>query len=264
MRASRTVSGRKVHVSGAEGLFDSHAEAVRAATEYTDRALTHPRGRPDDVSVTVQKLSRKPRHIQALPLLTIAGLPDPAHAIVAVRRLLGAVGVGSAAVGKALRIIGSGRGMRGAALISVREARRLEPDRVRGVRASRLGMDAATREKLSRALRRHGINTTQVKEALVLATKVLAGNGVVAELCASDDPDYTTGYVATRKFGYVRIPNIKPKGSLSGGRVFLVREGVNVARLIKYLQETPVLLSGHSLKLRGTVSLNDVLGRTEG
>lgn len=260
MRASRTASGRQVHVSGAEGLFDSHAEAVRAATEYTDRALTHPRGLPDGVSVTIERLSRKPRRIRTLPVLTVADLPDTTSAGEAVRRLLGAAGVGSAAVGKALRVIGSARGMRGAALLSVRGGHRLEPDRVRGVRASRLGMDAATREKLSRALRRHGINTATVKEALMLATKVLAGVGVVAELCASDDPDYTTGYVATRKFGYVRIPNIKPKGSLSGGRVFLVRESVDVERLMRYLQETPVLLTGPFLKLRGTVSLDDVIG----
>ena len=32
--------------------------------------------------------------------------------------------------------------------------------------------------------------------------------GVVAELCWSDDPDYTTGYVAGKNIGYVRIKPI--------------------------------------------------------
>ena len=59
-----------------------------------------------------------------------------------------------------------------------------------------------------------------MREALVLATKVQSCPGIVGELCWSDDPDYTVGYVACNGI-YHRIPNMKEMGNPIGGRVFL-------------------------------------------
>ena len=42
------------------------------------------------------------------------------------------------------------------------------------------------------------INTTTVKEALILASKLHHAH-IIAEVCISDDPDYTTGYFASEK-----------------------------------------------------------------
>ena len=47
-----------------------------------------------------------------------------------------------------------------------------------------------------------------MREALVLASKVQSAEGIVGELCWSDDPDYTVGYVACNGI-YHRIPNMK-------------------------------------------------------
>ena len=49
----------------------------------------------------------------------------------------------------------------------------------------------------------------RVKEALMLASKAASWPDVIAEVCISDDPDYTTGYIASKELGYLRIPNIK-------------------------------------------------------
>jgi 6-carboxyhexanoate--CoA ligase len=127
--------------------------------------------------------------------------------------------VSDEAVEAAFEVVRGASVMRGAALIAATEGNRLEPDPKRGVRTSRLGIEKRARSALARGLARHGINTITVKEALALASKVLSLKDIIAELCVSDDPDYTTGYVATRRLGYVRIPEIKKKGSPRGGRV---------------------------------------------
>jgi 6-carboxyhexanoate--CoA ligase len=113
---------------------------------------------------------------------------------------------------------------------------------MRGVRASRLGISKKAELALSASLTRQEINTPTVKEALLLASKVASCNHVVAELCISDDPDYTTGYVASMKLGYVRIPHLKDKGDKEGGRVFFLSDEADISAAIRYLEKTPVIL----------------------
>ena len=84
-------------------------------------------------------------------------------------------------------------------------------------------------------------NNDHMREALVLASKVQSGEGIVGELCWSDDPDYTVGYVACNGT-YHRIPNMKELGSAIGGRVFFVRSDIDRDSVIEYLEKTPVLV----------------------
>jgi len=82
-----------------------------------------------------------------------------------------------------------------------------------------------------------------VREALVLAAKVLSAPGIVAELCWSDDPDYTAGYVASPVHGYVRFPHLKPPGDERGGRAFFFRsEEMDIERVIDYLEHAAFLV----------------------
>lgn len=46
---------------------------------------------------------------------------------------------------------------------------------------------------------------------------------IIAEICIFDDPDYVTGYVASKQTGYVRITKLKEIGNPDGGRIFLYR-----------------------------------------
>jgi 6-carboxyhexanoate--CoA ligase len=80
---------------------------------------------------------------------------------------------------------------------------------------------------------------------------------VLGELCISDDPNYTTGYVATRKHGYVRLPRIKKRGIPYGGRAFFITGG-EIKELIRYLQKTPVMVN-RIKPCRGVLTLNEVL-----
>ena len=80
-----------------------------------------------------------------------------------------------------------------------------------------------------------------MREALVLASKVQSAEGIVGELCWSDDPDYTVGYVACNGV-YHRIPNMKKLGSHIGGRVFFVQPEIDRESVIEYLEKAPVLV----------------------
>jgi len=129
--------------------------------------------------------------------------------------------------------------MGGAMLLCAVTGQRLDTTGSRGVRVSR--MDIGNEQVFITQLAEGGINNTHVREALVLASKVAAAPGMVAELCWSDDPEYTTGYVASAG-GYIRIPHCKPLGSLLGGRVFFVQPATEVEGIIDYLQHQPVLV----------------------
>ncbi len=231
----------EIHISGAEGLY-GFSEVDKIAKDYFTRAMEHPKGIPDRIVITIENVKQKPLVIPLLPISTVrCGLPDEAAALIC--GLLSAAGVSRSAIRKGMKVVAKKTAMHGAALISVESAIRMEPDRQRGIRVSRLGIEKNSETRLSRRLARKGINTLTVKEAIILASKVASCRDVIAELCISDDPDYTTGYVASKGLGYVRIPNIKEKGSPCGGRVFFVREGAEIEKIISYLEKRPVIVA---------------------
>lgn len=235
MRASR----RSRHISGAEGLFESR-EATIAARRFSDRAMNHERGRPDKVVVTIEELREKPDHIAALPVCTVRNSrPSTGRKIVS--ELLTALGISSQGIEAALEAVRKA-GHLGGALIMNTEGVRADPDLARGVRVSRMGISPVARAKLGRMLGRRGINNERVREALILASKVNRHSGIIGELCISDDPGYTTGYVASKRFGYVRVPHIKKKGDSSGGRVFFMY-GIDTEPIVSYLQSRPVIVT---------------------
>jgi 6-carboxyhexanoate--CoA ligase len=250
MRASKTVSGKQsavssqkekeIHISGAEGIYED-SEIHKAVKEYTQRALTHPLGKPDKIVITVEEIKQKPKRV---PFLSVATLRcnSPDDAINIITQKLSDIGISKKAIINAFNILTSKKTMRGASLICMKSGKRVEPDKERGVRVSRLGIEKSAKKRLSQRLSKIGINTATVKEALILASKVASCPDVVAEVCISDDPDYTTGYIATREFGYLRIPNIKKYKEKHGGRVFFVKKDADIDRLIGYLEKIPVIL----------------------
>jgi len=244
MRASRSCGRRKdgrpsLHISGAEGLYKAH-ELQKILTDYVLRAVSHPRGMPDTIVITVEKMRRKPLKISLLSFSTVP-CKSPLEAREFLRTCLSGVGVSGKAIRSGIKIVTGSEAMRGASLMRSESGVRVEPDKARGVRVSRLGIEKMCEKGMSRRLARKGINSSTVKEAIILASKVASCEGVLAELCVSDDPHYTTGYVASRTFGYIRIPHIKRRGSMCGGRVFFIDEKADVKRITEYLEEMPTL-----------------------
>ena len=248
---------KEIHISGAEGIYRK-PEIQKILKQYIERALNHPRGKADKIVITIEEIREKPKTISALPLVTVENL-SPIEGGKIARKLLQSERISRVAVDRAFELIKKD-GMRGAAIITAEKGKRLEPDAERGMRVSKLGITNLALKELSTRLSKKGINNETVKDALILASKVLSCDHVVAELCVSDDPNYTTGYVASKDLGYIRIPHIKRNGSKSGGRAFFVKEGTNVRDIIEYLERRPVIIGKVSL-CRGIVSFDEILNR---
>lgn len=242
MRASD--NGR--HVSGAERIVPH--ERVRGTV---DELLTRPLAkgtRPDRMSVSIDEIDPDRIHrVQALDLVML-DTADTASARRYAARVLERSGVAPQVAQDAIALLAAGPGpagsaMRGAAIMDARTGARLEEDRTRGVRATRFDWSESGLQRINVLLGSVPLAHFRLREALALASKAAHAPGIVAELCWSDDPDYTAGYVAAKPIGYVRFPRIKEPGISTGGRVFFVRDSsIDLKAFTRYLREVAVLI----------------------
>ena len=230
MRAARAGE----HISGAERIVPARDIPALAAT-LAERALHHAKGEPDEIHLKAE-VAADIIHLESLPVSThVTQTPEEGRACAA--RLL--AGAGITRIDEIMARFSETYAMRGAMLLDADTLERLEPDPARGVRATY--MDAASECNGQDA--RCPSRKNHFAEAVVLATKVANAPGIAGEICVSDDPDYVTGYVATKAIGYCRITTVKRKGDPCGGRIFLYRgprEGV--PETIRYLQRQCVLV----------------------
>ena len=254
-----TLPKSEIHISGAETIC-ARTEIPSVVQTYIDRSIAHPRGKPDKVQISIEKLKKSPVIIPALPVITAINRTVSGASAIIVRLLINA-GISIKAIDSAILLLNNREAMRGASLVLAASGRRVEPDRLRGVRASRFGIDKRAAEMLAAELGRYGLNTETVREAVILASKVASCREVVAELCISDDPDYTTGYAASVSLGYVRIPHIKKKRNRRGGRIFFIRENADLRDVIQYIEKTPVMVAG-TMSCLGEKTTDEIIDRS--
>lgn len=234
------------HISGAERIVPQEVLAA-LSSQLTERALNHTRGVPDSIRVSIEAIDQQSLVYGRLPDVTTVRVADVASGRAAALAELARAGVSASVARATLQLLATGAnplggGLRGALLIDAASGARLEPDPARGVRASRMDLTATAEAGLRASLAARGLDNDHVREALVLAAKVQKMPGYVAELCWSDDPDYSAGYVCAPGRGYVRFPWLKPLGDPNGGRAFFVRgSGFEREAAIAFLQRTPVL-----------------------
>ena len=218
------------HISGAERIVKLE-EVGTIAQSLADRALYHSKGTADFINITVDLIPpEKIRYIYCLKVEEHkTSSISESHQLVT--DLLQGPNISETAVLKAISLLKSlDKSMRGAMLVDAITGERLDTGD-RGVRVSH--MDSFDSHALG--------DNEHMREALVLASKVQSADGIVGELCWSDDPDYTVGYVACNGV-YHRLPNMKEFGSDIGGRVFFVRSNIDSESVIEYLERTPVLV----------------------
>lgn len=239
MRASKIEDNEEIHISGAEGIYNFD-EIEKFLKKFFKRAIEHPKGIPDKIVFTVEKIKEQIQSVKALKVKTIfCESPDKAEETI--NEHLTKLGVSGKAIKEAWNVI-KGQRMRGATLIDCLTAERLEPDKKRGVRVSRIQMDRKKRIQILRKIKNFATEPQRVIEAITVASKVASCPEVIAEICVSDNPDYTTGYIASKDFGYLRITNIKKEGEIIGGRAFFVKTPFDIEKLIKFLERTPVIV----------------------
>ena len=232
------VGGR--HISGAERLVRQE-EIQKIAGEMIGRALAHSRGQADNITIKVESIPLS--HIATAPLLPVrtVDVSNVAAGRQAALAQLVRVGVNpvAAEIGLA-RLVALSDSMAGAMILCAATGERLDNYAHKGIRVSR--MDIEDSPQYERQLADRGLTNIHVREALVLASKVAAAPKMIAELCWSDDPDYTAGYVASPA-EYCRFPHLKTYGSPVGGRVFFINPSSDLAALIEYLRYQPVLVT---------------------
>lgn len=232
MRASNKEEG---HISGAEKIIPEE-ELEQYCSWLLMRALKHGKGKPDFINLKIEAVREEEiLHLPALSVTTVetASAEEGREVVLDYLRRLGLK-----RPEEILDIWRESYAMRGAMLLDADSLERLEPDRERGIRATYMDMETQDKARRSACGGKNHFN-----EALVLATKVVSHPGIVAELCISDDPDYVTGYIASKEYGYVRITTLKEMGSPQGGRVFLFRGDEREREdCIRYLQQQRVLV----------------------
>ena len=233
MRASRTEKGKSEHISGAERILPENALAKNAGA-MIERALHHSKGRADYIQVKIEEARPEEiERIEALPVSTreTANAAEGQEAILSFLREIG-IANGDAVMKKFRETYA----MRGAMLLDADTLERLEPDPARGIRATY--MDAEYGDARGSCAGKNHFG-----EAVVLASKVANAPHILAEICVSDDPGYVTGYVASKKTGYVRITRLKEPDDPNGGRIFLYRgPREDVPKTIAYLEKQKTLV----------------------
>ncbi len=227
MRASKNSR----HISGAEKIIPA-ASVPEAVNMLTDRALHHALGQADFVNVKIEAVKDDELlHLQALPVSSsTAATVEASFALM--RSLLQQLKITSPE--SIIDLLRQTKPMRGAILYDIATNKRLELDQERGIRVTY--MDAAQSSPDSS-------RKNHFREALVLATKVANTPGMLAEICISDDPDYVTGYLASKQHGYVRLSPLKNSGDSHGGRIFIFDSSQgDPAAAIDYLERKKVLV----------------------
>lgn len=241
--ASSTDKGR--HISGAERLVTA-AQLEQTVLSMLQRAREHEKGTADFINIKVAQVEEKSfLTVPALKVVRTEAFTNIAGAEAYAHTKLTDSGISPQAVTAAFKHLAALQtSMRGALLVSAHSGDILPlKDPLRGVRVT--NMDAAQPLAYQRWLSENNLRGLHAYEAIILATKVVSCPQVLGEICKSDDPGYTTGYV-TDATHYYRIENFKELGNDIGGRVFFVDDRAsdyNPTALIDYLENQTVLIS---------------------
>ena len=184
-------SNGDVHLSGAERLVEKE-KILPVSQSLLKRALAHVNGNADAVHLKIEALDASAVLKVSSLLVTEVSAANTDEAFAVLKRLLRENGITQPHA--YLELLRNAAPMRGAMLVNIRTLQRCEPDPERGVRATYMDGERVC----------FGTEKNHFREALILATKVSSTPHIVGELCISDDCNYTTGYFASKKSGYIR------------------------------------------------------------
>lgn len=206
-KGGRHENGGK-HISGAERII-TQDKLFDTIKKLVTRAQVHSKGRADFINISIKEVKKESiAYLTSLPVTTIK-VSDYIDGRKGLLHFLKIIGIESNKSKKILHMLENFPSIRGAILLDIHTLHRLEPDLNRGVRATSMDWGQDVLPILNKTLDKEGINNFHAKEALALATKIANTPGIIGELCWSDDPNYTAGYIASKKIGYIRNVSTK-------------------------------------------------------
>lgn len=233
------------HISGAENIVEEN-DLEKAVSLLVKRALTHTKGKSDFINIKIEEIEENTLEILKPLEVTTVDVKDHIEGMECVEVILNQLGIDEEKVNKILNMFNKTFNMRGAMLLDINTLERLEYDKKRGIRATYMDFEGSKLNHLAKDTK----HNAHFIEALALATKVANAPNIIGEICYSDDPHYTAGYIASKKYGYIRFPYLKQLGDNKGGRIFLYdssnengneREN-DILKCIDYIENTKVII----------------------
>lgn len=229
-----------IHISGAERLI-VEKDIEQHALEMIQRATTHSRGKADFISLKIEAIPSC--EIQTIAPLNVKEVVNPTIDTTkkVLAEQLSSLPIQTNLILSLYEQMINNDSTKGAIIVDINSGQRLDPPEKLGVRVSHFDWDKQFKQDW--VSKQEDLYNDRRTEAIALASKVAAA-GTICELCCSDDPEYTTGYIAFKNT-FIRIPNMKQKDSSRGGRVFIVDgKKIDLQKYIHFLEKTPVLLGG--------------------
>lgn len=254
MRSSKMKGNLTEHISGAESI--SNEENLKEVISLLiKRAFNHPKGKSDFVNIKLEEISKDEiTYIDPLPVTTV-NVENYLEGFNIVTNILENMGIDKSKSDNIVRTIRSISNMRGAILLDINTFQRLETDKQKGIRATYMDFEGNDMETLNKSIEKNA----HFLEALALASKVVNCEQIIGEVCYSDDPNYTAGYVASKKYGYVRITQLKEIGDTSGGRIFLYDSSLsNKNKCIEYIENKKIVVK-NDIKFNESISYKDFI-----
>lgn len=245
------------HISGAENIVQEK-DLEKAVSLLVNRALTHTKGKSDFINIKIEKIESEELEVLKPLEVTTVDVKDHIEGMVCVKTILIKLGIDEEKVNKILNLFNQTFSMRGAILLDINTLERLEYDKKRGIRATYMDFEGSKLNHLTKDTK----HNSHFIEALALATKVSNAPGIIGEICYSDDPHYTAGYIASKKYGYIRFPYLKQIGDTTGGRIFLYDPSKsnesNVSKCIDYIEKAKVVIKDE-IKINESKKYQDIL-----
>ena len=238
MRASKYIDGKETHISGAENIVKEDI-LEEISKSLIKRALNHDKGKSESINIKIEKLNEEDlTYIDSLKVQTVK-VKNSIEGLKACNKLLTLIGIDEEKANLIINMLTEIKDMRGAILLDINTLERLEPDKERGVRATFMDLEYSTFSESIKYTKK----STHFIEALVLASKVISCPYIIGEICYSDDPNYTAGYIASKNFGYVRFTHMKELGNPFGGRIFLYdSKKENINNCIDYIENKKIIV----------------------
>ncbi|WP_053831443.1 6-carboxyhexanoate--CoA ligase [Paraclostridium bifermentans] len=254
MRSSKMKGNLTEHISGAESISNEE-NLEEVISLLIKRAFNHPKGKSDFINIKLEEISKEEiTYIEPLPVTTV-NVENYLEGFNILTNILENMGIDKIKSDNIVRTIRSISNMRGAILLDINTFQRLETDKQRGIRATYMDFEGNDMETLNKSIEKNA----HFLEALVLASKVVSCEQIIGEVCYSDDPNYTAGYVASKKYGYVRITHLKDIGDTSGGRIFLYDSSLsNKSKCIEYIENKKIIVK-NDIKLNESISYKDFI-----
>ncbi|WP_195250968.1 6-carboxyhexanoate--CoA ligase [Romboutsia sp. 1001713B170207_170306_H8] len=244
------------HISGAECIVDEY-NLEDAVFILLKRARNHSKGKSDFINIKIEEISKsKLEFVNPLEVTTIE-TNDIFESLECIKYILNKLGIDNDKSIKILKLFREIKNMRGAILLDINTLERLEEDRTRGIRATYMDFEDNSLYHLDKC-KAHNSHFT---EALALSSKVTNAPNIFGEICYSDDPNYTAGYIACKKYGYIRFDNLKEIGDKRGGRIFLydpfLDKEYTLNDTINYIENTKVIVK-NNINIKQSISYNEI------